>query len=149
MEAVDREPAAILQNGQEEASSQTELTGEGLALDHKCEVRLIEKIVEVPIEILGAGPPLSPRMATRPLPIELQVMRVIPRFEPIEQIFDRLLEALTEDLANSEQHLSNLLRRVMDVAELKHSLERVLAGQRKTWEQLQQSVSRAIEVNEL
>jgi len=87
----------------------------------------------VPIEILGVGPPLSPRLIARPLPVELQVMRTVPRVEPVEQIIDRLLEALTEDLANSEQHISSLFRRIMSAADLKHSLERVLAGQRKTW----------------
>lgn len=133
MEVADGESAEASGIVLEEAASQTLLTGDNLPTNHKCEVREVEKIIEVPIEILGAGQPLSPRLAMKPIPVELQVMRTIARPEPVDQILDRLLEALTEDLGNSEQHISNLIRRIMLVPDLKHSLERVLAGQRKTW----------------
>jgi hypothetical protein len=112
-------------------------------------VREIEKIIEVPIEIPVANPPLSPRPIKKPTPIELQVMRVIPRLEPFDRILDRLIESLNEELSNIEQHLTNLLMRIVALPEMKDSLQRVLAHQRSMWIDLKLHVDRAIEMNEL
>ena len=84
MEVADREEAGLAQITLESTASQTEITNEDVPLNHKCVVREIEKIVEVPIEIISQGQPLSPRMIARPMPVELQVMRVVQRPEPVD-----------------------------------------------------------------
>ena len=69
MEVADGESAEASGIVLEEAASQTLLTGENLPTNHKWELREVEKIIEVPIEILGAGQPLSPRLAMKPIPV--------------------------------------------------------------------------------
>jgi hypothetical protein len=91
-------------------------------MNHKCTIREIEKIIEVPIEISVTNPQLSPRLITKPTPIELQVMRVIPRLEPFDRVLDKLMESLNDEISHIEQNLTSLLTRIMASSEMKDSL---------------------------